>query len=413
MIARAFTLVLSVVLLIVGLRMRHNPSKPTAGPWDHLEPARPPPALGAREKEHRAASPGLTRSDGYRIAAALVGLLVLVQFMEWFVGRTFEVLIIVFVATVLAIVFRPAVEALHRSPIPFTNWRLPRVFWMLMIYVGIGMLFAIFGAIVVPQVIAEVESFIKAHPEYTTWITTLASDLLEGKTVPSLSALGGNLQQIIGNVISYAFQFLGFLAALAGGIASVVLIFVLAVFLVITADRIIDYFVYILPDSRQEQARGLLGLMGDKIAGWAIGTLILSGFVGGASTIGLLALGMPYAFLLGIFAGLAELIPFLGPWIGAAPAVLVALFQPTWKLIAVILLYLAIQEAEGHIVAPTVLGRSLRMPAIVVLLAVIFGAALYGIVGALLAVPFTAIMQVLFNDFIIPEIKKAQRNRSE
>ena len=108
-------------------------------------------------------------------------------------------------------------------------------------------------------------------------------------------------------------------------------------------------------------------------------------------TIGIFPDGRRYALFFGAFFGLMELIPYLGPFLGAAPAIIVALFQDPLTAVWVALMFLALQQLEGHVVAPQVFGQALRVNPLLVIFALLLGAQLYGIVGALLALPIAAV----------------------
>jgi len=103
--------------------------------------------------------------------------------------------------------------------------------------------------------------------------------------------------------------------------------------------------------------------------------------------------GKTYALGFGAFFGLMELIPYVGPFLGAAPPVLVALFQDPITAVWVSLLFVALQQIEGHIVAPLVFGKALRINPLLVIFALLFGGELFGILGALLALPTAAVVR--------------------
>jgi len=103
--------------------------------------------------------------------------------------------------------------------------------------------------------------------------------------------------------------------------------------------------------------------------------------------------GQRYALFFGAFFGLMELIPYIGPVLGAIPPILVALFDNPISAIWVALLFLAIQQLEGHVVAPQVFGHSLRVNPLLIIFALLFGGELYGVVGAFVALPVAAILR--------------------
>src|SRR5205085_6318265 len=109
--------------------------------------------------------------------------------------------------------------------------------------------------------------------------------------------------------------------------------------------------------------------------------------------VGIFPTGGRYALFFGVFFGLMELVPFIGPVLGAIPPVIVALFEDPLTAIWVALLFLALQQLEGHVVAPQVFGRALRINPLLVLLALLVGGEVYGIVGALVALPIAAVIR--------------------
>lgn len=145
--------------------------------------------------------------------------------------------------------------------------------------------------------------------------------------------------------------------------------------------------------------------MGRKVEGWLKGVFLLSTFIGIGTAVGMWALGMPYPLILGLLAGLFELVPLVGAYLGAAPAVIVALFQPPWKLLAVVAFFILLQQLENNILAPTVMGREAEIPPLLAIVALLLGAALFGIIGALLALPMVAVLQVLWLRLVVPEIR--------
>jgi predicted PurR-regulated permease PerM len=129
----------------------------------------------------------------------------------------------------------------------------------------------------------------------------------------------------------------------------------------------------------------------------------LSSLIGGSSTAVLGLIGVPYFVVLGVISALGEMIPVLGPFLAAVPAILVAL-SVSWKLaLFVAVFFLIQQQVENHLLVPKLMERQLGISPVTVILALLVGSALLGIVGALLAIPTAAIAQVLFQDLVLRE----------
>jgi predicted PurR-regulated permease PerM len=135
------------------------------------------------------------------------------------------------------------------------------------------------------------------------------------------------------------------------------------------------------------------------VSGYVRGQLLFSLAMGAGAGIGLwiygvlgiFPAGQDYALAFGIFFGLMELVPFLGPILGALPPVIVALFQDPLTALWVALLFVALQQIEGHVVAPQIFGHALRINPLLVIFALLFGAEIYGVLGALIALPLAAV----------------------
>ena len=143
---------------------------------------------------------------------------------------------------------------------------------------------------------------------------------------------------------------------------------------------------------------GLIVRMEQAVASYVKGQLLLSLIIGVSSGLGLWILGivglMPqggrYAAAFGAWAGVTELIPYIGPWLGAAPPVLYALVQHPLSALWVVLLFLGIQQLEGHVIVPNVMGRSLRLHPLLVIFGLLAGGEIYGFPGILVALPLLA-----------------------
>ena len=152
---------------------------------------------------------------------------------------------------------------------------------------------------------------------------------------------------------------------------------------------------------------GLIGRMEHAIASYVRGQLLLSLIIGLSVGVGLWILGlvglMPnggrYAAAFGAWAGVTELIPYIGPWLGALPAVLYALVQHPVSALWVAILFLGIQQLEGHVIVPNVMGRSLRLHPLLVIFGLLAGGEIYGFPGILAALPLLAAGKAVWEFF--------------
>jgi predicted PurR-regulated permease PerM len=137
-----------------------------------------------------------------------------------------------------------------------------------------------------------------------------------------------------------------------------------------------------------------------KISAWLSGQLILAGTIGTSSAVGLWLLGVPYFYVLALVSAIGEMIPVVGPIFSAIPAILVALTVSPKTALFVVVFFIAQQQVENHLLVPKVMERQVGVSAVTVIVALLIGAALLGILGALLAVPTAAILQVIVREIL-------------
>jgi predicted PurR-regulated permease PerM len=174
-------------------------------------------------------------------------------------------------------------------------------------------------------------------------------------------------------------------------------VFVIA-FYWLTERTMFKRFVFsFFPEDKRPYARTLWTNIEKKLGSWTRGQLVLMAFIGVLMGIGYTVMGLKYAFALAVFAGLTELIPLVGPYIGGAPAVLLALTQDPLLAVAVAAYIVVIQLIEGNILVPRIMNSAVGVTPLTVIIGILIGSALMGIGGALLAVPIAAAIQVSIN----------------
>jgi predicted PurR-regulated permease PerM len=193
--------------------------------------------------------------------------------------------------------------------------------------------------------------------------------------------------------------------AVVGLLFSVVLVIVVSVYMLLDMERLAA-----AANRRFPPLPGTLPLverMERALLSYVKGQLALSLIIGASSGIGLWILGMTgllphggkYALLFGVWAGITELIPYVGPWLGAAPPVVYALVQHPLSALWVVVLFLAIQQLEGHVVVPKVMGHSLRLHPLLVIFGLLAGGEIYGFPGILVALPLLAAGRAVWEFF--------------
>jgi predicted PurR-regulated permease PerM len=191
------------------------------------------------------------------------------------------------------------------------------------------------------------------------------------------------------------------LAVLRGaltGVAGVVTIFVLSYLMVLEAPKIIDGFLALFSARRAERIRRVSQDCAKTVTGYISGNLLIS-VICGLLTYGVLAiLHVPFAALIALFVGLADLIPLVGATLGAVVGVLAAFTQSVTAGIIVLVFFVVYQQVENHLLQPLIFSRTVQLNPLTVLLAILIAAQLAGILGALLAIPAAGIIQIVVRD---------------
>lgn len=169
-----------------------------------------------------------------------------------------------------------------------------------------------------------------------------------------------------------------------------------AVYLLIDAEKLRARSIAAAPDRYHDDLRDLWDDFGASLSRYLAGLVVVSSVQGAAAGVGLLLLGVPYALLLGVWIALTSVIPYLGSWLGAIPAVILAFLQSPQTGLLTILLYFIIQTVEGNLLTPRIQGEAVQVHPVFVLLTVVAAGSLYGLLGVVLAVPLLAMARVLY-----------------
>ena len=302
-----------------------------------------------------------------------------------------------------------AVALVLSFPVRWLSRIMPRWLAMLVTYLVLGGVALLAFLILVPILITQLISFVKAAPEIATSArNTLRSVLqpltdygiLKGTPDQFMGELG---QDLLGLARSFGKQVLGGLVGFVSGTISLVItlfgVLFVSIYLLANVRKIKATFLLAAPKRYRRDAAELWESEGRSLSRYLSGLGIDMLMQGVISSVGLFLLGVPYALLLGTWVAIAAVIPYLGAWLGAIPAVVVALTISPGKAVLTALLYLVIQQIEGNILQPRIQGHALNMPSVLIFLGVIAGGEIAGFLGILFAVPTLAVLKVLFDFF--------------
>ncbi len=314
-----------------------------------------------------------------------------------------KVLLIFVVAAVIALILNPIVAFVQRP-------RIPRGLAVLIVYLAFFMTLVGLGFLLANPIADQVRTFTDNLPhiinEANKQIESAQNELdkhgihlhlvKQGKT--ALQSIEQKVSKSSGQIASSAG---GLLTEAAGAIFDLILVLVLSVYMLIYGQSIGALVRKAMPSGDGTPADDYPTLVQRAVSRYVGGQLLFSILMGASAgfslylfgVIGIFPDGRKYALAFGVFYGVMELIPYIGPILGALPAVLVALFTDPIVALWVTLLFVGLQQLEGHIVAPQVFGHTLRINPLLVIFALLLGLQLHGIVGALVALPILAILR--------------------
>lgn len=339
-----------------------------------------------------------SRSDSPRalIRYALVGLVVTVA-IAWMLFLVRDALLLIYISALVAIGLSPLVDAIEKRSAGARY--LPRWAAILIIYTCfLGALIGL-GVLVIPPLVEQARGLSSALPEMVQkgqqWLIDrglLAREVTIREAVEQAPLGSGDA---VGTL-------LGAIWSLLGGVFGLITILILAFYFLLDSARIVKTFVRLFPRTERARVEDGCDRVSTKVSAWLGGQLLLAGIIGSTAAVGLFLMGVPYFYVLALIAGIGEMIPIVGPLLAAVPAVIVALTVSPTLALGVAVFFFAQQQVENHVLVPKVMERQVGVSAVVVIMALLIGGSLLGIVGAILAVPTAAILQVLFHE-LVPE----------
>jgi predicted PurR-regulated permease PerM len=326
--------------------------------------------------------------EGQRLFRA-AGLLFLLALVFRYFDEISRVLLIAFIGAILAVAYNAAVSRLPMR----------RGLAVLTMVIATAMLFGGAGYFGVSALVAQAGALIDDFPA----IIETTEDWVQGATGIEIELLGSRSRELLGSVFGLSDG-----AAVVAGAFGIVEIIELTLLVLVGAfyvvyepnKQLLTPLMRAVPRERRASVHRMFQLLGERLSGWLWATVISMIGVGVLSLIAFYVIGTPYPLLLGVIMGITDIIPIVGPWIGGFVAVAVTLFVDPGKALWVALAVLVVQEIESNIIRPMAMSSSAKVHPFVTLLALLLFGSLFGLLGAILALPITlaltTIVQVLW-----------------
>jgi predicted PurR-regulated permease PerM len=320
----------------------------------------------------------------------------------WLIYRFNQVIFILFVAIVIGTVIRPVVAWLHQRG-------LPQTVGVILVYLLLLLLLTGFLLLLFPLISEQSKTIAAAIPDYyrnlREWVITNPNQSLASlseflpATLPKLMPV----QQTGLELMASAGQIAGYVALLARVLFTATIILVLAFYWTLEGPRIIQSYLLLIPQNQRESLSELFSAMESKVGFYMIGQAFLCLVIGLMALVAYLLIGLPNALVLALIAGVLEAVPMIGPFLGAVPAALVALSIAPGKLIWVIIATIIIQQLENSLLVPRIMKKAVGVNPFVTLLSLFAFSTLFGLAGALMAIPIAAMIQLALNHFVFQQ----------
>lgn len=351
----------------------------------------------------------ISAANATKVALAIMGILALIYFLYSIQG----ILVLLFVSMLLAAAIDPVVDK-------WQNRKIPRGISVMILYI---LFLLIFGAVVyslipiiVEQIITLTQNIGKVvnnilsnqnfefpfskelKPIYDSLVRNIDKQQIISQLQSVLSTISNQLANIAGNSLLA-------LGALFNGILNALIVMVITFFMVVDKKSIHKFIHSLIPSQYAAYYAVKTHQIQKKIGGWVRGQIILCISIGLITYIGLLFLQLfgidiQYKETLAVVAGVTEIIPYLGPVIGAVPAVLIATNISIWAVLWVIFLYFMVQTLENNVIVNIVMNKEVGLNPIIIIVAMMVGAQFFGILGIVLAIPVATSISVLVQDYI-------------
>jgi len=294
-----------------------------------------------------------------------------------------QIIIGLFVALILMTAINPAVDRLERM-------KIPRIVGIFLVYILIIAVIAIAIAGIIPPLVDQTSTMITNAPKF-----------IENFGIPNIDQriIESQIQQlgsIPANLVKISVTILGNLVAIAA-------LLVITFYLLLERKNLNRYLHILFGGDGEKKAEKFIDAMEKKIGSWVRAQLTSMAIIGVMSYLGLRLLGIEFALPLALLAGIFEIVPNIGPVLASVPAILAGFAISPLMALAVVALYFLIQQIEANFIYPQIVSREAGVNPLITILSLTIGFKLGGILGAVLAVPFVLLIQIIASEIFVSE----------
>jgi len=313
----------------------------------------------------------------------------------WFLYAAWKVVMMLFAAIVVASAIEPIADWCGK-------YKIPRAITVITVYVAVLLVGASVAGLMIQPLADQAQQLAVALPGVVDTALSFVPTLQVDETAvvqafqDGLSKFGDDLANVGRNVFAGT-------RTVVSGFFSVLFVFVIALYLVVEEGAVHKFARLVTPKEHLAYVEQAVDRVQRGLGRWLLGQLVLGFIVGSLIGLGLQFMGVPYALLLGILAGMMEFIPVAGPVIAAIPGIVVALAQSFILGLVVLVFYVIVSQIESHVLIPNIMQRAVGLRPLVTIIAVLIGAQLGGVVGILFAVPVASVVNTIASDIFSAE----------
>lgn len=306
----------------------------------------------------------------------------------WLLYAIRDIVLLLFLVVIIVMALDPIVDRWQRL--------MPRgVAVVILFVILIGVITGIVS-LLFPPLISQIGDLATNLPSYAHQLELVSNSFNANSDLDLTQRLLEGVSQQLSNISR---GFINTTLGILGGVLSFLTVVILSVYLLLEEKGIRNFFVSLLPLTQKEHITQAVNKVGEKLGAWLRGQLFLMLIIGLATTIWTSLLGLPYALTLGLWAGLTEVIPYLGPILGGIPILLLAFIDSPLKALIALVLIALTQQVESNFIVPKVMQKAVGLSPVIVIIALMIGNKLFGITGTILAVPMAATLFVILQEW--------------
>ncbi len=335
------------------------------------------------------------------VAIVLCGTIILKNLNVWHLLFTFlKVLSPLFIGFVIAWLLNPIVKKMHTKGIP-------RIFGSLIVYAIFLIFIYIFLRILIPTLYEQINDLIATLPAILDKFKGVTNDFVDQVAISGID-ISGFKDNIFNSVGEYLVQLtnslpnslVGMIGNFISGLGTILISLVVELYMLFDFDAITAHFLKLVPNKNKYEIEVLLTDIGKEVRKTISGTLLVALMVFVCDTVGFAVIGLKAALLFGLFCGLTDLIPYIGPYIGGAAAIIVGFSQGSITGIAVLIVCIVVQLIENYILQPVIMSKTTQLHPVTIIVGLLVFAHYFGIIGMIIATPCMSLLKVIFR-FIV------------